>query len=99
MLKPQIQPAAELTTMNRPSVTITRLSGLPPSTGRISTRSTTMPAAKANASAPTTASPSGTPASASAQATNVENIAISPCAKLTTPVDRKISTSASASAA
>ena len=85
--------------MNRPSVTITRLSGLPPSTGRISTRSTTMPAAKANASAPTTASPSGTPASASAQATNVENIAISPCAKLTTPVDRKMSTSARASAA
>ena len=28
----------------------------------------------------------------------VENIAISPCAKLTIPVERKISTSASASA-
>ena len=42
--KPQIQPAAALTTMNRPSVTMTRFSGLPPSTGRISTRSIEHPA-------------------------------------------------------
>jgi hypothetical protein len=98
-VKPQIHPAAALTTMNRPSVTITRDSGLPPSTGLISTRSTSIPPTKDTAKAPGSASHSGTPPCASPQATNVENIAISPWAKLTTPVDRKISTSASASVA
>ena len=44
------------------------------------------------------ASPSGSPPSTSPQAMKVENIAISPWAKLTSPVERKISTSASASA-
>ena len=96
--KPQIQPAAELMRMNSPSVTIRIVSGSGSSTGRISMRSIAIPPRNESTSAQTSASPSGSPPSTSPQAMNVENIAISPWAKLTIPVERKISTSASASA-
>ena len=96
--KPQIQPAAELMRMNRPSVTIRIVSGSSPSTGRIRMRSTAIPPTNEIANAETSASPSGSPVSTRPQAMNVENIAISPWAKFTSPVERKISTSASASA-
>ena len=43
LLKPQIQPRGALTRMNRPSVTITSVSVSPPSTGRMTTRSISMP--------------------------------------------------------
>ena len=84
--------------MNSPSVTIRIVSGSSPSTGRMITRSISIPPTNEAASVASSASPSGSPAWTSAQATKVENIAISPCAKLTIPVERKISTSASASA-
>ena len=84
--------------MNSPSVTIRIVSGSWPSTGRMITRSITIPPTNEPASATSSASPSGSPACTSAHATKVENIAISPWAKLTIPVERKISTSASASA-
>ena len=84
--------------MNSPSVTIRIVSGSAPSTGRMITRSITIPPMNESTSVASSASPSGRPASTSAHATNVENIAISPWAKLTIPVERKISTSASASA-
>ena len=61
-------------------------------------RSIAIPPTKERASAETSASPSGSPASTRPQAMKVENIAISPWAKFTSPVERKISTSASASA-
>ena len=57
-----------------------------------------MPPMKERTSADSSASPSGSPVSTSPQAMKVENIAISPWAKFTSPVERKISTSASASA-
>ena len=84
--------------MNSPSVTIRIVSGSSPSTGRMMTRSITIPPRNESASADSSASPSGSPASTRPQAMKVENIAISPWAKLTIPVERKISTSASASA-
>ena len=96
--KPQIQPAALLMRMKSPSVTIRIVSWSASSTGRISTRSTTMPPTKESTKVTSRASPSGTPPSTSPQAMKVENIAISPWAKLTMPVERKMSTSASASA-
>jgi hypothetical protein len=99
LVYPQIQPAAALSSTSRPRVTISRVSGRPPSTGRISTRSMAMPPRNDSANAPSSASHNGRPLSCSAQAMNVENIAISPWAKFTIPVERKISTRASASAA
>ena len=84
--------------MNRPSVTMRIVSGSESSTGRISTRSIAIPPRNDRTSVVTSASPSGTPPSTSPQAMKVENIAISPWAKFTIPVERKISTSASASA-
>ena len=74
--------------MNRPSVTVTSVSSCPPSTGRISTRSITIPPTSETASVSRIASPSATPASVRLQAMKVENIANSPWAKLTIPVER-----------
>ena len=84
--------------MKSPSVTITSVSTSPPSTGRMITRSISMPPTNERTSVASSASPSGSPASSSPQAMKVLNIAISPWAKLTMPVVRKISTTASASA-
>ncbi len=85
---PQIQPAPLLMRMNSPRVTITRVSGWRPSTGRITIRSSSAPPPNDSASAARIASGSATPASVMPQVRKVENIAISPWAKLTTPVDR-----------
>ena len=98
LLKPQIQPAALLMRMNSPSVRITSVSVSPPSTGRMITRSISAPIRNASASVARNASPIGSPASTRPHARNVVNMAISPWAKFTIPVVRKISTSASASA-
>jgi hypothetical protein len=86
--KPQIQPAALLSRMSSPSVTITRTSGSPPSTGRMITRSMIMPPTNDRTSVSASAPASGRPVWSRPQATKVLNIAISPWAKLTTPVDR-----------
>ena len=85
--------------MNSPSVTIRIVSSSCPSTGRMMIRSISIPPTNESGSAASRASPSGNPPWTSVQATKVENIAISPWAKLTIPVERKMSTSASASAA
>jgi hypothetical protein len=63
LVNPQIQPAAALTRMNSPRVTITRVSGPAPSTGRISSRSIAMPPRKAAANAASSATHSGRPPS------------------------------------
>ena len=60
----------------------------PPSSGRMTTRSRATPPANATASVPKNAPQYGTPRSSSDQAMKVENIAISPCAKLMTRVAR-----------
>ena len=88
LVEPQIQRARPLTRMNSPSVTVTSVSSGEPSTGRISARSITMPPSRLSTSVISTASRTGTPASTRPQATNVLNIAISPWAKLTIPVER-----------
>ena len=69
-------------------MTITSVSTSPPSTGRMITRSISIPPTNEIASVPSRASPSGSPACSSPQAMNVLNIASSPCAKLTIPVER-----------
>ena len=84
--------------MNRPSVTITSVSTSPPSKWRIRMRSIAIPARNESASVVSRARPNGTPASCRPQAMKVLNMAISPWAKLTTPVERKMSTRASATA-
>ncbi len=73
------------------------MSGLRPvSTGRMSVRSIAAPAMKAIVIEITIAPTIATPLVASFQVMKVENRAISPVAKLSTPVVRKISTSATA---
>ena len=85
--------------MNSPSVTIRIVSGSSPSTGRMMHALDHHPAHERGGErrAAARARAARRPAT-SAHATKVENIAISPWAKLTIPVERKISTSASASA-
>jgi hypothetical protein len=74
--------------MNRPSVTVTSVSSGAPSTGRISTRSMTIPPSIESTSVIRIATPTGRSACTSPQATNVLNIASSPWAKFTIPVER-----------
>ena len=74
--------------MNRPSVTVTSVSSGEPSTGRISARSISIPPSRRATSVISTARPIGSPASVRLQAPKVLNIAISPWAKLTIPVER-----------
>ncbi len=78
--------------MPSPSVTMTIVSTGAPSTGRMTSRSRAMPPANEMASARTNADPEVEPgplgSAISHQAMNVENIAISPWAKLMTPVER-----------
>src|SRR5918998_469462 len=83
----------------RPSVMMTTFSGLRPSIGRMSVRSITAPATKAKAIERRIARTTGMPVVVSFHETNAENSAISPWAKLRTPVVRKISTSARATEA
>jgi hypothetical protein len=54
----------------------------------MTSRSISIPPANDSASAPSSAPPSGSPACIRAHATKVLNIASSPWAKLTMPVDR-----------
>ena len=96
---PQIIPAAATSSVYSPSVTITALSGGPPSTRRISTRSTIAPRANPDTSATAKPSTYDPVRLITAEAMNVVIISIAPWAKLTILVARQISTSASATAA
>src|SRR6266567_7763339 len=84
----QIQKAAPLTTKKSPIVTIATVSTDARSTGRITTRSSAIPPANEASTVTTKAGQYPKPCWVRVQATNVENIASSPCAKLTTPVAR-----------
>ena len=84
----QIQNAAPLATKNSPIVTIAIVSTGLPSTGRMTARSSAIPPANEAATVSTNASQYERPCWVSVHATNVENIANSPCAKLMTPVAR-----------
>ena len=84
----QIQRAAPLTRKKRPSVTITTVSTGARSTGLITTRSIPTPPKNEIATVRKKAAQYERPWWTSDQAMKVENIAISPCAKLTTPVER-----------
>ncbi len=96
---PYTQPASALMAMNSPMVTITMASGFSLPTGRMMVTSMIAPPTTETAMAPRMASTIGRPASCSCQATKVENMAISPWAKLRMEVDRKMRTMARASAA
>ena len=78
---------------------MTSVSTGPPSKCLIRPRSMTMPATNDRAMVVSTANSSGTPASYRPQAMKVLNIAISPWAKFTIPVERKMRTRARAIAA
>ena len=95
----QISGASPLKISTSPIVMITTVSTDALATGAITTRWIPSPSTNANRSVATNAGQYDQPwCSISAQAMYVVNIAISPCAKLITPVARWISTSASASA-
>ena len=81
---PQIHPVNPFRAINRPMVMITITISGRCSIGRISTRSTPTPPAKAISSVSANAGQYGIPRSMNIQAMNVVNVAISPCAKLTT---------------
>ncbi len=89
---PQIQAARPKSAMPRPSVTMTIVSTGAPSTGRITSRSSATPPANEMTSVSVKpiqrCHPGPLGSAISHQAMNVENIAISPCAKLMTPVER-----------
>ena len=82
--------------MSRPRVRMTIVSGAARSTGRTTIRSSATAPANAIAIVSGKASQSGMPCCENCHARYVVNIAISPCAKLMTPIERWISTSASA---
>ena len=95
----QIRLASPLNVRTRPIVMITIVRTDALETGAMTTRWIPRPSAKAKASVTTNAGQYDQPwFSISVQAMKVVNIAISPWAKLITPVARWISTSASASA-
>ncbi len=85
---PQIQPLRPFSSTSSPIVTITTVSTGPCSNGRITTRSTRTPNTNANASVRKNVTQYGTPQSISCQAKKVVKVAISPCAKLITSVER-----------
>ena len=74
--------------MNSPSVTMTIVSGPACSTGRMTSRSMMTAPMNAMTSVQMKASHIGIPIVMSCQAMNVLNIAISPCAKLMTFIER-----------
>src|SRR3954463_6794538 len=84
----QIQKAAPLTTKKSPIVTIAIVSTDARSTGLITVRSSATPPANDARTVTRNAGQYENPCCVSVQAMNVENIASSPCAKLTTPVAR-----------
>ena len=85
---PQIRFISPFRSSASPSVTITIVITGAFSTGRISTRSIVTPPANAIASTIGNAAQKERPWFVSDQATNVVKVAISPCAKLITRVDR-----------
>ena len=74
--------------MKSPIVRITIVSTGPPSTGLMTIRSSATPPTKAITSVSANATQYPSPWSISVQAMKVVNVAISPCAKFTTPVER-----------
>ena len=84
----QIQRAAPLTRKNRPRVTITTVSTGALSTGRMTARSISTPPANEIPIVRKNAAQKESPWWTRDHAMKVENIAISPWAKLTTPVER-----------
>src|SRR5947209_11600340 len=96
---PQIIPASPCNRISRPSVTITAFSGGPPSTNRITPRSTTTPSSTPAASATKKPAQYGPVVAITLVAMNVVTISIPPCAKFTILVARQIITSDSATAA
>src|SRR5215204_360266 len=84
---PQIHDDAPLKTSASPSVTITIVSTDVPSTGRMTTRSTTTPPANAIRQVSANAGQYDM-WFISDHAMKVAKVAISPCAKFTTPVER-----------
>src|SRR5918995_2033030 len=80
---PQIQPTSPLIAIRSPIVTITITISGRCSTGRITMRSTATPPKNAKASVSANAGQYERPLFISDQATNVVNVAISPCEKLT----------------
>ncbi len=96
---PQIIAAKLFTPKNKPiNATMTAL-GLRASMGRTTTRSMAAEMTKPRTIAAPIARTVGKPDSISVDAKNAENIPISPWAKFSCPVDRKMTTSASASRA
>ena len=85
---PQIQPVRPLSAISPPSVTITSVSTEARSIGRINVRSIATPPRNDSPSVRKNAPQYGTPHSISCHARKVENVAISPWAKLTTRVER-----------
>ena len=85
--------------MKMPMVTMTMARTLSLPTGRIRVRSMIAPPTTETAMAARMANTTGKPLSARIQAMKVENMAISPWAKFSNEVERKIRTRASASAA
>ena len=83
----QIQAAAPFSRIRSPIVTVTTVSACERDTVWITSRSITTPPTNEITSVRKKATQYGT-RSSSSQQMNVENIAISPCAKLTTPVER-----------
>ena len=94
---PQIHVVRPLIAISRPIVRITTASVGARSTGRTKTVSTTTPPANESTSVAANAGQNVRPLSINAQQTNADSVAISPCAKLSTPVARWTSTIASAS--
>src|SRR3569833_2476195 len=92
-------PAPACSRISRPSVVITALSGGPPSTRRMSSRSMRAPSTRPEASAVARASQYDPPCHTTLHARNVVNISMPPVAKFTMRVARQISTRASATAA
>ena len=94
---PQIHVMSPLIAIRRPIVRITIPSSGPPWIGRITTTCTATPPSSESRSVAPKAGQNAQPWLISAQQMNAESVAISPCAKLITPVERWISTIASAS--
>ena len=80
---PQITYMSPFSSSARPSVTMTVARGGAFSNGRMTVRSTTTPPANEIASTSGNAAQNAKPWFISDHAMNVENVAISPCAKLT----------------
>ena len=85
---PQIQVVSPLIAINSPTVRSTTASNGLPCNGRISTCWTATPPPNERINVATNAGQNDQPWSSSDQQTNADSVAISPCAKLSTPVAR-----------